>query len=115
MKNLDRLGMYMYLIPLIVFGVLHFVNADAMSGMVPSYIPGGVIWVYITGTALIIASLAVIIGKKAKLALQLLGLMILLFAFILHFKNALTGDMSMFLKDFAIAGSAWWASRRFDN
>lgn len=114
MKIFSTLGKYMYLIPLAIFGLFHFMNADAMSGMVPAFLPLKVVWVYLTGVALIAAVVAVIIDKKSKLALQLLGLMLLLFALLLWLPGAIEGDQSatsMFLKDFALAGAAWWASK----
>ncbi|MFM1912601.1 MAG: hypothetical protein RIR51_439 [Bacteroidota bacterium] len=40
MKNLSMLGKYLFPIPFAVFGVLHLMNADAMAGMVPAYLPG---------------------------------------------------------------------------
>jgi hypothetical protein len=55
-------------------------------------------------------------GKYAKLALQLLGLMLVLFAVMLHLPTLMAGGdgvqmaMSMLLKDLALGGAAWWAS-----
>ena len=114
MKNLPTLGKYMYLIPLAIFGLFHFMSAEAMAGMVPAFLPAKVVWVYITGLALIAPVAAVIIGKKAKLALQLLGLMLLLFAILLWLPGAIGGDQTattMFLKDTALAGAAWALSK----
>lgn len=118
MKILPTLGKYMYLIPLAIFGLFHFMNAEAMAGMVPSFLPAKVVWVYLTGAALIAAVAAVIMGKKAELALQLLGLMLLLFALLLWLPGAIGGDQtatSMFLKDFALAGAAWFFSKDQKN
>ncbi len=81
---------------------------DAMAGMVP--IPGGVIWVYLTGVALLAAATSIIVGKHAVLATQLLGLMLLIFAVSVHLMAVLGGDqaaMSMVLKDTALAGGAF--------
>lgn len=114
MKILHSLGKYMYLIPLAIFGLFHFMNAEAMAGMVPSFLPAKVVWVYLTGAALIAAVVAVIMGKKAELALQLLGLMLTLFALLLWLPGAIEGDQtatSMFLKDIALAGAAWFFSK----
>ncbi len=114
MKILHSLGKYMYLIPLAIFGLFHFMNAEAMAGMVPSFLPAKVVWVYLTGVALIAAVVAVIMGKKAELALQLLGLMLLLFALLLWLPGAIDGDQtatSMFLKDVALAGAALFFSK----
>ena len=118
MKILETLGKFMYLIPLAIFGLFHFMNAEAMSGMVPSFLPAKVVWVYLTGLALIVAVVAIIIGKKAKLALQLLGLMLLLFALLLWLPGAIGGDQtatSMFLKDTALAGAAWFFAKDQKN
>jgi uncharacterized membrane protein YphA (DoxX/SURF4 family) len=93
-----------------IFGILHFMAADGMSGMVP--LPGGVIWVYITGLSLIAAASSIIIQKKARLASTLLAILLLIFVFAIHLPGALkggdSGQMSMMslLKDLAIAGGA---------
>lgn len=118
MNNLPAIGKFMYAIPMVVFGLFHFMNANSMGGMVPSFIPGGVIWVYLTGAALIAAAVAIIIGKKAKLATQLLGLMLLLFALLVHLVSVTNGnDMSMpsLLKDIALAGGAWYMSGQLSD
>jgi putative oxidoreductase len=78
--------------------------------MVP--IPGGVIWVYVTGAALLAAALSIIIGKKDKLATFLLGVFLLLTVFTIHLPGVMgdandPGPMTNLLKDFALAGAAW--------
>lgn len=114
MNNLPAIGKFMYAIPMAIFGLFHFMSASDMAGMVPSFIPGGVIWVYLTGAALIAAAVAIIIGKKAKMATQLLGLMLLLFALLIHLVSVMNGNMQpamgMLLKDMALAGGAWYMS-----
>lgn len=45
-----------FAIPFGVFGVMHLMAADKMQGIVPAYVPGGVIWVYITGVLLILGA-----------------------------------------------------------
>lgn len=108
MKGLTQLGKYFYAVPIAIFGLFHFMNANAMAGMVP--LPGGVIWVYITGIGLLAAALSIFIGKYDKLAAFLLGIMLFIFAFSLHLPGAIDGDQastSNFLKDFALAGAAF--------
>ncbi|MGF1638080.1 MAG: DoxX family protein [Cyclobacteriaceae bacterium] len=98
----------LFAVPLAVFGLFHFMGANEMAGMVPSFIPGGVIWVYITGAALLAASLSIIINKQAKLACLLLGIMLLIFALTIHLpamENQVS--MTMLLKDVALAGAAF--------
>ncbi|PIB35316.1 DoxX family protein [Reichenbachiella sp. 5M10] len=105
------MGKFLFAIPMMIFGIFHFMSADGMSGMVPSYLPGGIFWVYLTGVALIAAALGIIIGKKAKTASQLLGLMLILFAVMIHLPSVMGGsDSSMpsLLKDIALGGAAWF-------
>ena len=107
---LTKLGRFLLAVPIVIFGILHFMAADAMAGMVP--LPGGAIWVYVTGIALIAAGVSIIIQKKARLASTLLAVLLLIFVFAIHLTGALaggdSGQMSMMslLKDLAIAGGA---------
>ena len=108
MEALPKVGRFLYAIPMAGFGVLHLMMGEAMAGMVP--IPGGVIWVYITGVALVAAATSIIAGKHAVLATRLLGLMLLIFATSIHLMALLGGDqaaMSNVLKDTALAGGAF--------
>lgn len=113
MSAILSLGRWLYAIPFTLFGVLHFMNADAMGGMVP--IPGGSIWIYLTGAALIAAAVSLLIGKYDKLAATLLGVMLLIFVFAMHLPGAMSGanemaktmSMTNLLKDMALAGAAF--------
>ena len=107
MNAITNLGKYLYAAPMAIFGLFHFMGAEQMAGMVP--IPGGVVWVYITGVALLAAAVSMFIGKMDKLASVLLAVMLLIFALSLHLKGAMGGDQmatTMFLKDMALAGGA---------
>lgn len=111
-----NLGRIMYAVPMAIFGLFHFMNANAMAGMVP--VPGGVIWVYLTGVALVAAGVSIIIKKKASLATLLLGILLLIFAFTIHLPGAIDGaqaSTSNFLKDFALAGAALFMSGKLSD
>ena len=111
MNMLPTIGKYLLVVPLIGFVFGHFMNAKAMAGMVP--IPGGEIWVYITGVCLLAGVIGILIGKKAKLAAQLMGLMILIFALTIWLPNFVGGDqmaMGTLIKDLSIAGGFWYLS-----
>ncbi|MEZ4736645.1 MAG: hypothetical protein R3E79_56910 [Caldilineaceae bacterium] len=108
---MNMIGRILYGLPLLVFGLLHFVGAQMMAGMVPAFIPGGILWVYITGVALILAALAIIANRLAPLASLLLGIMLLSFALTIHLPMLLGGDQSAMpnlLKDTALAGAAFF-------
>ena len=80
MKMLTTTGArLLYAIPMAIFGLFHFMNGSQMAGMVPSFIPGGIFWVYLTGLALVLAAVAIIIQKQARLASLLLAAMLILF------------------------------------
>lgn len=117
MKNLGMLGKIMYCVPFIGFGIFHLMNANQMAGMIPAYLPGGAIWVYISGIALLLAAISILTGKSTKLATMLLGVMLLLFVLMLHMPNLGNADammaqmaMSGMLKDIGLAGAAFWIS-----
>jgi uncharacterized membrane protein len=114
MKSLGFIGKLMFAGPLVMFGIAHLTSANDMTAMVPEFLPAPLIFVYLTGIALILAAIAIIIGKKAKLATQLLGLMLLLFALLIHLQN-FGSDPSMFLKDLALAGAAWFMSAHLSD
>jgi uncharacterized membrane protein len=80
----------LFAIPLIVFGIFHFMEAQTMSAMVP--LPQSVIWVYITGVAHLLAALALIINKYGKLACGLLALMLLIFILTIHVPNVIQAE-----------------------
>ncbi|HQW93208.1 MAG TPA: hypothetical protein PKY28_08925 [Ferruginibacter sp.] len=89
------------------FGVMHFMNADIMSGMIPEYLPGdGKVWIYITGAALIAAALAILINKFKTVACYLLAAMLLVFVFTIHLQPAMDGNPGQLLKDAGLAMAA---------
>lgn len=108
MNALLNLGKYFFAVPFLIFGAFHMMSADAMAGMVP--IPGGAVWVYLTGLGMIAAAVAIFIGKMDKLATFLLGVLLLIFAVTIHMKGAMDGDQASttnLLKDLALAGASW--------
>jgi putative oxidoreductase len=103
------LGRWLFMLPFAIFGLFHFMGADGMAGMVPSYLPGGVLWVYLTGAALVAATVSMAIGKYDKLAATLLAVFLLILVLLIHLPGAMAGDqsaMSMMLKDIIMAGAA---------
>ncbi len=102
----------LFALPMMVFGALHFMNAQAMSAMVPSFVPGGVIWVYLTGLALLAAAVAILANRFAVWASLLLGILLLSFALTVHLPGVMNPDtmaMSLpnLLKDTALSGAAF--------
>ena len=78
-----------------------------METIVPDYIPGGIIWVYISGIGMILAGLAIVLDNKlTRLACYLLAAVLMLFVLMLHLKPAIDGNPGNLLKDTAIAMGA---------
>ncbi len=102
----SRIASIIYAIAIGIFGVLHFMNAEEMKSSVPEFIPGGVAWIYITGSCLILAAIAIIINKAARIACYLLALMLILFIFTIHLKHLEGGNFNNVLKDAAMAMAA---------
>ena len=81
---------------------------------VPTYLPGGDIWVYLVGAAFILAAIAFISNRFVALAGYLLAAMLLLFVVLVHWPNySQAGDLEQkrlnlfnLLKDTAIAAFA---------
>ena len=102
----SRIAGIIYALAIGTFGILHFMNANEMKSGVPDYIPGGILWIYVTGAGMILAAIAIIINKWARLACYLLAAMFLIFVFTLHFKHLASGNFTNVLKDTAMAMAA---------
>lgn len=90
-----------------IFGVAHFMKTDMMTPMIPSYMPGDAsIWIYITGAALVLAAIAIIIDKYKTMACYLLAAMLIVFVLTLHLQPAMDGNMGNLLKDTGLAMAA---------
>lgn len=113
----SKIGRYMYALPFGVFGLYHFMNAGQMAGMVP--IPGGQVWVYLTGAAMLAACVSIVIEKKTRLACILLGALLLIYVLSIHIPAIVGGSlqpsMTNLLKDFALAGGAWYLAGHYES
>jgi len=104
MNALLSLSKWMLIAPIFVFGIFHFMNAEAMADMAP----GGKSIILFTGACLILASVSILVGILDKLASVLLGVLLLLFL-IPHFV-LLASDpdqMSHILKNIVMASASF--------
>lgn len=107
--NIKTVGRYLFALPFGIFGLMHLMSANDMAVMVPAYVPGGVIWVYLTGIALIAAAVSFIIQKKVFLAAILTAVLMLVFVLTIHLPGLIGGNMmamASVLKDLGLAGGA---------
>lgn len=111
MKNLTNTGRKIFGIPFLIFGINHFIYANNMAALVPSFIPGKIFWIYVTGLALIAASISIFTKKFMKLATFLLAVMLFIFVLIIHMPGVLNSETTMMsmpnlLKDLGLGGAA---------
>lgn len=113
MKALTFSGKTIYALPFAIFGLGHLTGADSMAATVPSFVPGGVFWVYFTGVAMIAAAASIISGKLVKLSSILLAVLLFIFAVTIMLpgmgsENEQMKQMSFigFMKDVSMAGAA---------
>lgn len=95
--KITKLGHFFLAIPMVVFGIQHFLYAQFVSLLVPSWIPAPLFWTYFTGTALFAAGLGIIANVWSRVAAALLGMMISVWVVILHIPRAFadTGDREL--------------------
>lgn len=104
-----RIGRLLFALPFGIFGIIHFLNAQDLTAAVPDFIPGGVVWVYMTGIALLGASYSIVSQTKVYLVSLLLSVMILTFALTVHLPGLFEGHptaLPNLLKDLSLAGGA---------
>lgn len=111
MNAIIRTGRYLLLLFLLGFGVKHLLDGAELAGMVPPFFPGGIVWIYFTGSAMLLAVISGLVGKWDKLAFLLAGLMILIFALTIHLRGLMEGGnprvLFDLLKDIGLAGACW--------
>lgn len=110
-ETIPRIGLYLFAVPWIVIGIQHYMYADFVAGLVPSFISGKIFWVYLTGTGMIAAGISFIINIKVPLAAMLLAIMLMIFILLIHVPilsgHPLAINCTRAIQDTAIAGTAF--------
>ena len=100
-----------FAIPLAVFGAEHLSLGNAMIGLVPTYMPGRLFWIYFVGVALIIASLSIATRIQVRWSGLLFGIMMFLFVAMIHFPGAVkSGDRNLWtivVREMSFGGGGW--------
>ena len=83
MKNLisTRVAIIIFAIIIAFFGANNILNATQMAANVPSFLPASKWMVYISGAGFLLAALAFIIDRYAKIAGYLLAVLLLIIVF----------------------------------
>lgn len=118
--TISRIGTVFYALVVGFFGINHFLNGTGFQKMVPTFLPGGAFWVYITGACLVAAAIAFLINKQARLAGFLLCLFLLLIVLTVHLPAVLTAPdsgarrfpLTNLIKDTGLAAAALLVAAR---
>lgn len=107
-----RIARVLYSLSLIFFGVAHFLDVKDTLSLIPNWLPGHLFWVYFTGSAFVVAGVAIIIGFYARLAAALSALQIGLFLFIVWIPIVAAGSKARFqwsetILNAALLAGAW--------
>lgn len=105
----SKIAKYIFAGVMAIFGIMHFLHAGDMTGMVPGYMPMPIMWVYLTGAAMIAYAIAVFMNHKMqKMAGYLLALLMLLYILLCHIPSMSTNPLAMIMimKDLAMAAAA---------
>lgn len=108
-KNFILLPRLLFIIPLGLFGIMHFVYPSFFLYMVPTFLESKLFWVLFSGVALTLASIAIgakIIPKISSFSLMAFVLVFIITVDIPGMLNPETKFYSMvsFLKDISLFG-----------
>jgi putative oxidoreductase len=113
-QSIYRIGVVLYALVVGFFGVNHFLNGTGFQNSVPSFIPGGIFWVYLTGVALIAAAISFLTGKLTKAAGLFLFVFLIIVVLTIHVPALMRSTSSPVIsialtnlvKDTGLAGAA---------
>jgi uncharacterized membrane protein len=113
-------GRIIFALGIIALGVLQFFARNYILGRPPALtwpvwaaeMPGKLAWAYISGALVIIAGLAIILNKKARLAAIFIGMIFLAYSFLLRHLTAMS-DIGNGYKSLALGGGAFIIASSF--
>jgi uncharacterized membrane protein len=79
-----KLGKYFFALAFVAFGIQHFVYARYGAGLGPPWYLGWPLWACLFGAVLMAPGMAILLGKKARLAATLLATVIFLLFLLLY-------------------------------
>jgi len=110
----SKIAIYLLAIVLIIFGIYHIKSPYDLVVYVPEFLPGGILWVYLTGVAFILVGISFLTNRFVKIAGYILAALLLVFILTIHIPNAMNAGDATYrqialvnvLKDTALMGFA---------
>ena len=109
MNKIISFGKWLFVLPFLTFGFLHFGPLEFSLPYVPSWLPMPAFWVYFVGVCFILFVVSVLVKKYDKIAAVLLALCLFLFVILIHIPSAMTGDFKSVIgsvRDLTMCGAA---------
>src|SRR4030065_315278 len=101
MKALSVTGRILFSLLYIYAGLNHFINASTLASGVPSFVQGGIIWVYITGMIMLAGGILLIINMYVRAGAIMIALLMLVFVFTVHVPGIFNPEQRNFALGFA--------------
>ncbi len=113
-QSIYRIGVVLYALVIGFFGINHFLNGTGFQNTIPSFIPYHIFWVYLTGIALVAASISFLIGKYTRMAGLFLAAFLIIIVLTIHLPAVIRSEgnpivsisLTNLVKDTGLAGAA---------
>jgi len=79
-KFLNKAGIYLYALPIILLGAAHFMHPALITPKIPSYLPATAVFDFVVGAAMVALAVCIIAKRHAQIAALALGGLLLIFA-----------------------------------
>ncbi|HEX8816386.1 MAG TPA: hypothetical protein VF753_12870 [Terriglobales bacterium] len=120
---LRLIGRCFFAVPMIVFGVEHFLYPHTVPGVpldkpMPAWLLAPVAWSWLTGAILLIAGFAILLNRRGSLAAVIIGITYLVLVLVIyipmeliHPSVAISGELDFVTDTLIFAGAALFVAR----
>ena len=93
-----------------IFGVWHIFSAASAAGMLPNWLPGGSLWVYLTGICFAFGGVSIFTQKNTQVACNVLAAVLTFSILLIHMPHMLNPDLqattiATLLRDVGLLGA----------